>query len=99
MATTSWRRLILNAMKPHGETWDDVVAEATESYRDWNGDPEVGHSLDCLFDSGYGMKEGCRFTVWTRSRVYFPCLYDGAEWVGSVPRNPCAEAAEHMGSG
>ena len=40
------------------------------------------------FDSGYGSTEGYAFCVMTQKRVYFPVVYDGAEWVGSAPRIP-----------
>jgi hypothetical protein len=31
--------------------------------------------------------------------VYFPACYDGAEWVGSVSRNPDGKATRHQGGG
>lgn len=49
------------------------------------------------FDAGYGSREGDSFTAWTETRVYFPVVYDGAEWVGSVPRHPCDEKTYHHG--
>ena len=51
------------------------------------------------FDSGYGRTEGAPFTAWGEKWVYFPICYDGAEWVGSVPRNPCDISLEHQGGG
>lgn len=48
---------------------------------------------------GYNTPEGCSFTVWTKDRVYFPACYDSWEWIASVPRDPCDEATEHVGSG
>ena len=53
--------------------------------------------LDKVFDSGYGGSEGEPFTLWTKDRVYFPAVYDGSEWVASVPRNPCDIATVHIG--
>lgn len=49
------------------------------------------------FHTGYGSIEGKAFTAWGEKYVYFPICYDGAEWVGKAPRNPCNEATEHMG--
>jgi hypothetical protein len=49
------------------------------------------------FDSGYGGTKGVPFTVWTKNTVYFPICYDGAEWVGSVSRNPDGKSTEHQG--
>ena len=85
---TTWRKLIAQAMVLRGETWNDVV-ETTLS----------NEGLDLEFDNGYGGEEGSYFTLWTKERVYFPCCYDGSEWAGSVPRDPCSEANEHVGGG
>lgn len=53
--------------------------------------------LDREFDDGFGGEEGEPFTMWTEDRVYFPLCYDGSEWVGSAPRNPCGEVMSHLG--
>lgn len=53
--------------------------------------------LDREFYDGYGRVEGEPFTARTAARVYFPVVYDGAEWVGSAPRHPCDEATRHQG--
>ncbi len=59
--------------------------------------------LDKGFDAGFGGAKGAPFTAWTPTRVLFPVTYDGAEWVGSAPRNPTAAAlaapCEHQGGG
>ena len=57
----------------------------------------VDLDLDLEFDNGYGGIEGEPFTAWTETRVYFPLCYDGSEWAGSAPRNPCDEATAHLG--
>jgi len=49
------------------------------------------------FDAGYGGSEGKTFTAWSEKYVYFPVVYDGAEWVGRAPRNVCDEVTDHMG--
>ena len=41
--------------------------------------------------------EGKPFTIWTANTVYFPVVYDGAEWVGSVSRNPDGKPTDHQG--
>ena len=84
MAT--WRELILDEMKENSETWHDLIACTLSTAE-----------LDEEFDCGYGLSEGKPFTLWTRKRVYFPVVYDGSEWVGSVPRNPCNKATQHFG--
>lgn len=85
---SNWRHLISMEMEEQGEDWKDVVScTLTE--------PE----LDVEFYPGYGGTDGQPFTLWTTRRVYFPCCYDGAEWVSSVPRNPNGEVTEHIGGG
>ena len=94
-------------MKERGETYEDVVAlVAAAPGSRWNepGDEDYfppvtieGDAwLDIEFDDGYGVAEGCWFTVWTAKRVYFPKEYDGAEGVRSAPRDPCDEAMRHV---
>lgn len=58
---------------------------------------DVKELIDYEFDSGYGGENGPSFTAWTTNRVYFPVMYDGSEWISSVPRNPCDEATGHQG--
>lgn len=82
----SWRKMVTEAMKEHSDGWGSVVHSTLS-------DAE----LDIKFDSGYGTHEGRAFTLWTLGRVYFPVVYDGAEWVGSAPRDPCDEACSHFG--
>ena len=84
---TTWRKEIEHALEMNNEAFDDVV------------DMIFAGDIDEVFDSGYGCSQGCNFTVWTKDRVYFPVVHDGAEWVGSVPRNPCDEATRHKGGG
>jgi len=83
---TTWREKITKAMTKQGETWDDVEACTLDD-----------EGLDVSFYPGYGVSEGAPFTLWTQTRVYFPAVYDGAEWADSAPRNPCDEATRHIG--
>lgn len=82
----SWRELIGHEMERCGESWGEVEACTITDVE-----------LDRRFDSGFGGTEGSPFTLWTKRRVYFPVVYDGAEWVASVPRNPTLEHTEHVG--
>lgn len=86
--SSTWRDLISDAMRKHGETFDDIIAYTPKDL-DW----------DKEFDDGYGIAEGRPFTAWTPLRVYFPAVYDGAEWASSIPRDPCEEVTEHVGGG
>ncbi len=54
-------------------------------------------SMDVEFDDGYGGSEGKPFTAWSEKYTYFPAVYDGAEWVARVLRNPCDVATGHIG--
>ena len=83
---TTWREEITEEMEKRGETWGDVEACTLDD-----------KGLDVSFYPGYGGSKGKWFTLWTRARVYFPAVYDGSEWVESVPRNPCDEAKRHVG--
>lgn len=51
------------------------------------------------FDDGFGTTYGAYFTAWDDTWVYFPCCYDGAEWIEKVPRNPSPIVTEHVGGG
>lgn len=53
--------------------------------------------LDVEFDDGYGSAQGPAILIWTERFVYFPVVYDGAEWLGSAPRYPRASGQSHVG--
>jgi len=80
---TSWRKILTEAFKKNGESWDDVV------YMEGKG------SLGNTFKKGDSWDEGFPFSkLWTKSRIYFPDHsygddYEPAnEWAWSVLRNP-----------
>ena len=82
----SWKSMITEEMESHDDSWDNVVScTLTEE------------ELCKTFDDGYGAPEGKLFTLWTETRVYFPVVYDGAEWAGSASRNPDGNPTEHIG--
>jgi len=83
---TTWSRELIEALAGNGETWEDVI-ETTLTQEEMYSE----------FDDGFGLAEGCPFTLWTNEYVYFPVQYDGSEWVASVPRNPCNEPTQHIG--
>ncbi|AAN12438.1 hypothetical protein PBI_CHE8_40 [Mycobacterium phage Che8] len=81
---TTWRNLIEAELSEYpGETLIHVTPDESV--------------LDVTFYAGYGSPEGPGFTAWTQNRVLFSVCYDGAEWVGSAPRNPCEEIAGPVG--
>jgi len=86
MKDSTWRELISEEMKSKDDSWDNVVAKTISDV-----------DLDEKFYSGYGAEQGKPFTLWTKARVYFPVCYDGAEWCGSVPRDPGEEIVKHVG--
>ena len=85
--TTSWREMLQEQCKEDGEDFSALIHTLTEK------------QLDAKFDDGYGSTEGDKFTAWGKNWVYFPICYDGQEWVGHAPRNPCETAMEHQGGG
>ena len=77
-------------------TWKEEIEEMA------NGDKIISctltdEELNAEFDDGFGGHEGLPFTAWGEKYVYFPVVYDGSEWVGRAPRNPCDEACDHVG--
>jgi len=97
-------------MNRNDTCWRELIAESMLG-KDWSDEPGRKHpvdpgpiiactlseaALDERFDAGFGAAEGKPFTAWTAARVYFPTEYDGAEGVGSAPRNPCDEATVHQ---
>jgi len=85
---TTWRAKLHQSLGYAGETWADVEYSTLTDTQ-----------LDTSFDDGWGSEEGCPFTVWTKTRVYFPACYDGSEWVASVARNPDGKPTGHVGGG
>jgi len=89
MSKTTWYKLIKDEMKSNNED-DNVRYISTFS----------NHAeLIEEFDDGFGGTEGKPFTLWTENFVYFPLCYDGAEWCGSIARNPNDLPTEHQGGG
>ncbi len=78
-------------------TWRKAIREVTDA-------PLIActlseEELDVEFDDDLGLSDGKAFTAWTGDLVLFPVDSDGAEWVASVPRNPCDIATKHVGGG
>ncbi len=81
-------------------TWNIMLKEAFESNKEDYSKMITtlsGKELTRDFNCGFGSSNGDSFTAWGEKYVYFPVVYDGAEWVGSAPRNPCNETTPHMG--
>ena len=81
-------------------TWAEILDEVVKI----TNDPIIESTLsldemNTKFDNSYGATEGTEFTAWGKKYVYFPICYDGAEWVGFAPRNPCDIKTEHQGGG
>jgi len=82
------------------ENWNEMLREAFEN----TGDDFIKmkttlteEELSRKFDTGYGGHNGNPFTAWGKKFVYFPVVYDGAEWVGWAPRNICKIKTNHVG--
>lgn len=104
MNKESWRKLIIQEMELHDDI-DSHIFMLGDRVGTNGNDCRSGfwtlnkNDLDVEFDSNYGNKEGPGFRVWTPNRVYFPVLFDGAECVGSVTRDPSEEKPAHFGDG
>lgn len=81
---TTWRKAIAGELAQH--PGEEIIACTLDDA-----------ALDTEFYSSYGGSQGAPFTAWSQNRVYFPVVYDGAEWVASAPRNPCDEVSFHHG--
>lgn len=82
----NWKTMLTEELQENGESWDDVESNTMTE-----------EQMEKCFDNGYGGSEGIPFTVWTKNKVYFPVVYDGAEWVGSISRNPDGKPTSHHG--
>ena len=84
---TTWAKELDQALKDAGDKGESLACTLSDL------------ELRVEFDGGSGCTEGAPFLAWTATRVYFPVCYDGAEWVGSAPREPQAAGQEHVGDG
>ena len=82
---TTWYACLKSKMERDGEDFNTRICTLDEV------------QLQVEFDAGYGAEEGMPFTAWGKDWVYFPICYDGAEWVGHAPRNPCEIVMDHQG--
>jgi hypothetical protein len=80
-------------------TWRQQLEIARD---DDDTDPVIAYApdetaFDTIFDPGYGGSDGPPVLAWTAQYVYFPVVYDGAEWLGRAPRNPQPQGQPHVG--
>ena len=83
---TTWKKELEREFKRNNDDFSKMVTTLTEE------------EMSTEFYSGHGGTEGVPFTTWGENFVYFPVFYDGFEWVGSAPRNPCKIKLEHQGA-
>lgn len=77
--------MLIEAFKETGDNFSQIKTTLTDE------------ELIRKFDDGYGGSQGTHFTAWGKKFVYFPVVYDGAEWVGRAPRNVCDIKTPHCG--
>ena len=85
MSETTWRKELREAMDANSDQGPVVAYAPSEE------------AFDVLFDDGYGGSNGPHVLAWTEANVYFPVVYDGAEWIGSAPRDPQPQGQRHVG--
>lgn len=83
MAT--WRALLSKALHD-GDSLDNLIFSPEDI------------DLDKEFDADSGGVVGIPFLAWSDAWVYFTHVYDGAEEVMSVPRNPSEAPRVHVGA-
>ena len=83
----TWRKAIENQFEIHKDSWKNVVSIA----------PEDGAWLDYLFDDDETVPQGEAFTVWTKTRIYFPVFSDNQEYCDSISRDPDQKPTRHIG--
>jgi hypothetical protein len=86
-----WYDLLKQAMEADGENFDARICTLSEEglraeFDYWPNGQEFANDT-----------KGAPFTAWGERWVYFPLVYDGEEWVGHAPRNPCDIAMDHQG--
>lgn len=86
MTMTTWRKALGIAFADSKDSWENVEAMTLTE-----------EQLDRPFDDGYGGSDGDPFTLWTKDHVFFPAVYDGAEWVAYVSRHPDGMPTGHIG--
>lgn len=82
---TTWRKELDAAMQSADDPGPVIAVAPSDAV------------LDIPFDSGYGGSNGQPILAWTETRVYFPVVHDGLEWISSAPRNPTGEGQRHVG--
>ena len=82
---TNWYDELKTVMEEDGESFEEKECSVPDE------------ELKKEFDDSAGTAEGCEFTAWGKKWVYFPVVYNGIEWIGHVPRNPCNISTRHQG--
>ena len=74
---TTWRKLLEEAFKTTGDSFDGLICTLTDE------------QLDARFDAyEVGPINGQPFTAWSNQYVYFSADEDGAEYVDWLLRHP-----------
>ena len=81
----NWKEMLIEVFKETGDDFEKMETTLTDE------------ELVKEFDDGFGSSEGACFTAWGEKYVYFPCVYDGGEWVGYAPINVCDIKTSHCG--
>lgn len=82
----NWYDMLKEIMKEDGEDFSRKICTISDDELQVNFDPEFK-----------GEVEGQLFTAWGEKWVYFPLCFDGLEWIGHAPRNPCDISMSHQG--
>lgn len=103
MANESWNEMVQSLREEVGDDTPVVALVVQKPDPEYTGNKirctpeEAAVEMDRKFYSGYGGTEGAPFILWTEKGVFFPVVYDGAEWAGWLPRK--ADAVERVQTG
>jgi len=82
----TWRIYLKDACLETGENVADLVSTLSEE--------DLDRPFVC---PSRWESSGVPFQAWGPVFTYFPIEYDGRQWVGFVPRNPCNTPAHPQG--
>jgi len=99
MANRTLQQLLAVELEAQGEPSDEIeqirIAGAGQVETP-DGTPVTYDELNGYAgDAGFGAEQLPRLYAWTATRVYFKSVYDGKEYVDSVPRHSGPHAPQH----
>ena len=97
----TWKERLEDVMATQQDTWEDIEHSSPSIYKKV---PQPGSEPPKCIDSDFYIEEDNDgydqpFLIYTKRWIYFAVLYDGTNWVGSVPRHPIRRFQPEMFGG